>query len=240
VFRAAVKGKVLQFDTAGAVGGNEVFRDRQTGSRWQQSTATAISGPLQGAHLDLYPFQLTTWSEWRRRHPRTEVLKPLPGYAARLARMNEVLNQGIVSAGGRAPKGAFGTDTRLGPRDTIVGIEAGGVTKAYAVAALRRARVVNDRLGSVPVLVVHQAASDTTTAFEARTRGRTLRFEAANKEASRLRDLDTHSVWNAYGECLSGPLRGAHLAALILEPEFWFAWSEFHPGTLLYKEDQRP
>jgi hypothetical protein len=27
---------------------------------------------------------------------------------------------------------------------------------------------------------------------------------------------------------------GTHLKPLILEPEFWFAWSEFHPQTQLY------
>ena len=27
---------------------------------------------------------------------------------------------------------------------------------------------------------------------------------------------------------------GAHLKRIILEPEFWFAWSEFHPKTELY------
>jgi hypothetical protein len=52
-----------------------------------------------------------------------------------------------------------------------------------------------------------------------------------------LHDLQTHSLWNAYGDCLSGRLRGTHLAPLIVEPEFWFAWSEFHPATLLFKED---
>ncbi len=237
MFRAAAKGKLLQFDAAGALGGNEVFRDRETGSRWQQSTATAISGPLKGVQLQLYPFQLTTWGEWRKQHPRTAVLQPLPGYAARLGRMNQILNQGIVRAGGAAPKGAFGHDGRLAPRDTIVGLEAGGVAKAYAVAALNRARVVNDTMGDVPVLVVHQPASDTTTAFVARAAGQRLRFEAADAGATRLRDLATHSLWNAYGVCLSGRLRGTHLQPLILEPEFWFAWSEFHPATLLFKEE---
>ncbi|TAN23006.1 MAG: DUF3179 domain-containing protein [Acidobacteria bacterium] len=237
MFRAAVKGRVLQFDTAGADGGNEVFRDRQTGSRWLQSTASAISGPLKGTHLELYPFQLTKWSEWRRKHPQTQVLQPLPGYAARLGRMNQILDQGIVNAGGGAPKGAFGHDDRLPPRATIVGLEAGGVVKAYAVAALNKTPVVNDQLGSVPVLLVHQPASDTTTAFIAEARGRHLHFQAANPGASRLRDRETHSLWNAYGVCLSGRLRGARLRSLILEPEFWFAWSEFHPGTKLYKED---
>lgn len=228
-------GKVLQFDTAGAKGGNEVFRDRETGSRWLQSTATAISGPLRGHHLQLYPFLLATWASWRKLHPHTLVLQPLPGYAARLARMNALLARGIVNAGGPAPEGAFGHDLRLPPRATIVGLETGGVTKAYAIAALNRVPVVNDLLGKVPVLVVHQPASDTTTAFIAEAHGRRLRFAAVSASASRLRDRQTHSLWNAYGVCLSGRLRGLHLRPLILEPEFWFAWSEFHPRTLLYK-----
>jgi hypothetical protein len=66
-------------DNAGIVGGNEVFQDHETGSRWQQSSLRAISGPLKGEHLELYPFLLTDWEEWRRLHPDTLVLKPLPG-----------------------------------------------------------------------------------------------------------------------------------------------------------------
>lgn len=61
VLRATVGGKALVFDMAGLIGGNEVFRDRQTGSRWQQSTHEAISGPLKGTRLAIYPFLLTTW-----------------------------------------------------------------------------------------------------------------------------------------------------------------------------------
>ena len=81
MFRAEAKGKPLVFDNAGVVAGNEVFKDRQTASRWQQSSLEAISGPLQGEHLKLYPFLLTSWEEWRRLHPGTLVLKPLPGLA---------------------------------------------------------------------------------------------------------------------------------------------------------------
>ena len=34
-----------------------------------------------------------------------------------------------------------------------------------------------------------------------------------------------------YGVCVEGPMKGTRLKPLILEPEFWFAWSEFHPQT---------
>ena len=75
-------------DNAGVVAGNEVFKDRETSSRWQQSSLEAISGPRQGTPLQLYPFLLTNWQKWGRLHPDTLVLKPLPGYADRIAEKN--------------------------------------------------------------------------------------------------------------------------------------------------------
>ena len=36
------------------------------------------------------------------------------------------------------------------------------------------------------------------------------------------------------GLCLSGPPKGTQLKPLILIPEFWFAWSQFRPGTRLF------
>lgn len=234
MFRAEAKGRPLTFATAGVRGGNEIFRDRQTGSLWQQSTAVAYAGPLKGTRLKLYPFLLTSWGAWRQLHPSTLVLKPLPGYAARLGMLNTFLRQGVLGTAGRAPAGAFGHDTRLRPRAAVVGLETGGAVKAYPIAALHRVRVVNDTVGSTPVLIVHQPASDTTTAFIAVAGGRRLRFRADDANADRISDLGTHSIWNAYGLCTAGPMKGTRLRRLMLEPEFWFAWSEFHPKTQVY------
>jgi hypothetical protein len=233
VFRAEAKGKPLHFDYDSMVGANEVFKDRETGSRWQQATTKAISGPLQGTQLALYPFLRTTWGEWSRQHPNTLVLKPLPGYAERMAGLHKLIAQARFGAGG-APKGALRQDDRLRPRETVAGLEIGGEAKAYPLSALREARLVNDEVGGTPVLIVHQPASDTTTAFEARLKGRTLQFRAADEEASKLVDLESKSSWNAYGLCIAGPLKGSQLKPLILVPEFWFAWSEFQPKTKVY------
>jgi hypothetical protein len=234
VLRAEAKGQALHFDYDSLIGGSEVFKDRETGSRWQQALATAISGPLQGTHLALYPFLLTTWGEWKKQHPKTLVLKPEPGYAERMAAMNRVINRG-VSGVGPAPAGAFSHDHRLRPRETVFGLEAGEEAKAFPLSVLRKVLVVNDRVGGTPVVIVHQPASDTTTAFDAQLNGRALIFGPANQEANELFDLETHSSWNAYGLCLSGRLKGSQLKSLVLEPEFWFAWSEFHPKTNLYR-----
>jgi hypothetical protein len=233
VFRAEAKGQPLVLDNAGVVGGNEVFKDRGTGSRWQQSSLEAISGPLQGTHLELYPFLLTSWQEWHRLHPDTLVLKPLPGYADRIADKNKMIREGLTGEG-TAPTDVTYHDDRLKPKTMILGIDVDRVSKAFPLESLRRVRVVNDRVGGKPVLIVHQPSSDTTTAFVARSGGKTLSFDAANADASAIVDRETGSHWNAYGQCVSGPLKGSTLESLVLEPEYWFAWSEFHRDTAIY------
>jgi len=225
-------------ENAGVVGGNEVFKDAETGSRWQQSSLEAISGPLKGEHLQLYPFLLTSWEEWLRLHPDTLVLKPLPGYAERIAAKNAQLRAGYPIEKS-APSDVVRRDDRLKAYTKIIGLTNGGASRAYPLAALDRVRVVNEELGGKPILVVHQPKSDTTTAFIARANGMRLTFEEANPLATALIDRETRSRWDAYGTCTSGTLKGTQLDMLIMEPEYWFAWSEFHPATTIFEPPSR-
>jgi hypothetical protein len=239
VFRAKFKGQTLHFDYDSMVNANEVHIDRETGTRWQQSTGEAISGPLKGSFLDLYPFVRTTWKEWRRRYPNTLVLKPMPGYDEKMPDYSKRMKTVGMSGQGDAPKSASGYGNRLRPKEIVAGLRIGTESQAYPFSQLRIARVVNDTLSGVPVLVVHQPSSNTTTAFEARAKGKVLKFEAADQDASTLTDLETRSTWNAYGLCLAGKLKGTQLKALVLIPEFWFAWSEFHPQTKVFTATAR-
>jgi hypothetical protein len=234
VFRAELDGRRLHFEYDSMVNANEVHRDVETGSRWQQSTGEAISGPLKGRTLTLYPFILTTWKVWRTRYPSTTILQPLPGYAERIPILRPRMKQNRTSGEGAAPDGSFSKDDRLRPREMIAGLAVGTETMAFPISELRATRVVNERLGGVPVVVVHQPSSDTTTAFEARVKGKELRFKLGDADASTLIDLDTNSTWDPYGLCLKGPLKGTQLKPLILVPEFWFAWSQFRPATRLF------
>jgi hypothetical protein len=221
-------------ENAGVVGGNEVFKDVETGSRWQQSSLEAISGPLKGEHLDLYPFLLTSWEEWLRLHPETLVLKPLPGYAERIAAKNAQLRVGYPLQKS-APDDVISRDDRLRPYVKIIGLTVAGASRAFPLDALDRVRVVNEELGGQPIVVVHQPKSDTTTAFVARANGKRLTFGEADATATVVIDRETQSRWDAYGLCTSGPLKGTQLESLIMEPEYWFAWSEFHPKTTIFE-----
>jgi len=234
VFRAAVKGRTLHFQYDRMVGANEVQKDLETGSSWQQATGEAIDGPLKGTRLKLYPVIRTTWAEWRRQYPHTTVLKPLPGYAERMPNRSRRIKEVTRVRPEGTPDGALTLDKRLPARETVAGLEVGRETVAYPFSELRSARVVNDRLAGVPIVIVHQPPSDTTTAFEARAKGKSLTFQAASDDATFVIDLETRSTWNAYGLCLGGPLKGTQLKQVILVPQFWFAWSQFHQGTRVF------
>jgi hypothetical protein len=233
-FHADVNGRTLHFQYDRMVGANEVQKDQETGTSWQQATGEAIDGPLEGTRLKLYPAVRTTWAEWRKRYPYTMVLKPLPGYAERMPDRSRRI-KAITRVGPEgAPNGALNVDNRLPARETVAGLEVGREAVAYPFSALRIARVVNDRVGGLPIVIVHQPSSDTTTAFDARAKGKVLEFKAANDDASSMIDLGTRSTWNAYGRCLEGPLKGTQLKQVILVPQFWFAWSQFRPGTRVF------
>jgi Protein of unknown function (DUF3179) len=169
VFRAEVKGRTLHFQYDRMVGANEVQKDLETGTRWQQATGEAIDGPLKGTRLTLYPVVRTTWAEWRKRYPHTMVLKPLPGYAERMPNRSTCIKAVTRLGPEGAPNGALALDKRLPARETVAGLEVGGETVAYPFSELRIARVVNDRIGGLPIVIVHQSSSNSTRAAKARS-----------------------------------------------------------------------
>lgn len=234
VYRRKVGRLVLHFDYDSMVNANEVQKDRETGSRWQQALGEAIDGPLKGKRLTPYPFTRTNWGEWRRQHPGTLVMQPQPGYAELMPLMDRLSKGAYVGEGEAPAKSAFRGDYRVRPRELVAGLQIGKAQKAYPFSVLRSVHVVNDRLGGKPVLIVHQPLSDTTTGFLARVRGRDLAFDAIDDDATGLVDRETHSRWTAYGQSTAGPMKGTKLERFTLVPQFWFAWSQFHPDTELF------
>lgn len=130
--------------------------------------------------------------------------------------------------------------------ERLATVSLGGEDRAYPFRLLRELRVVQDRAGGKDIVLffsegtasaVDQGALGTSRdvgsvgVFRPEADGRALRFAW---EAGRIRDRETHSVWDISGLAVEGPLKGRRLTALPHGTPFAFAWLAFKPGTILF------
>lgn len=135
VFSRLVNGQVLSFGVSGLLYNNDVLLyDRQTNSLWSQLMAQAISGPLKGHRLNSLVVTHSTWSDWQKMHPATQVLSadtasPRPydrnPYAGYDTSSEIMFPMQFRSAG-------------FHPKERVLGIVKGSQAKAYPFVELAK------------------------------------------------------------------------------------------------------
>lgn len=164
-FESRIGGRALDFGVSGLLYNSDVLLyDRQTESLWSQILAKAISGPFQGTALQAVPLTHTTWVDWQRRHPDTQVLSLETGYVRNYGRDPYVgylrSEQLMFTVGARS--------RRYHPKESVIGIELQGRAKAYPFIELAKAASpLHDRIGDTPVFVHFDLAQRTGAVFGA-------------------------------------------------------------------------
>lgn len=130
------------------------------------------------------------------------------------------------------------------PGDTLViGVELGGLARAYPVRFLDKREMVLDDLGE-PILVTWCPRCGTAMVHSRRLDDGTLVFGhqgALWQGAMTWWDHDTGSIWSQpFGRCIAGPRRGAELRLLPSTMTSWDAWRSTHPHTDALAAPRRP
>jgi hypothetical protein len=233
VFSPVVDGSADTFRLVGMDHWNAMFEDSRTGSWWRQATGEAVTGPLAGKSLAEIPSQQMTWAAWSARHPGSEVLQPDPRFESQYARQ-----KGFVE--GTNESALTGRDSRSWQRKSwVVGVLAGNTAEKAARAfdwnELVRERVINDRVGDQPVVLLLGADGVSFHVFDARPGGpggNGPRLELQRTaDPSRFQDRATGATWDESGLALDGPQAGTRLTAVPAYQEFWHSWQDFHPAT---------
>ena len=226
MYARTVNGKALTFGVSGKLVRNSLLMyDHETQSLWSHLTGSAIEGPLTGSKLTVVAATETRWSVWKAKYPTTRVLPhDYAGQRDVYARYYAGGDAGIL--------GRKRDDSRLAPKDVVIGVRIMDVPKAYSLDALIKAKVVNDTIEQVPLVVL--ATSDrSASVFERTLNDQTLTFGTAG---SAIQDRETGSTWDPVtGAATAGPLAGQHLTPVPATTSFWFGWFDFFPGTALYK-----
>ena len=226
-----VDGRELTFGASGKLIMNAVvLYDHQTDSLWSQFLAQAVDGPLAGTTLELLPAALTTWESWYAEHPDTLLLDRRGDFFAgggdRYA--------GYFRDGSAGILGETNKDRRLPTKEKVVGLDTGATPRAYAFRDLAKQPVVNDTYDGEPIVVTFDPIAESAAVFHRDVDGQGLTF--SSEDVGKMRADQTGSIWSLVsGEAIEGPLAGKQLEQAKSFVAFWFAWSDFYPGTDLFR-----
>jgi hypothetical protein len=233
VYSRQIDGQTYTFGVSGKLLRNiMVMYDRETESLWSQLLGRAVKGPLDGTQLTYLPSWLTTWEDWKSRHPDTLALvKGYKGSRDPYQDYYENSQAGVL--------GEWRQDDRLAVKQFVVGVTQGDEAVAYPWITLNDEPVVNDVMGNVPILVVFYAETGASAVFDRRVGGQVLTFSLAEPDAPSeeifLIDAETGSRWlGLTGRAIDGPLVGETLAHVKSTSSFWFGWKDNYPGTRVY------
>lgn len=251
VFDRRVNGEVLTFGVSGMLRNSDMIMfDRETESWWQQFIGQGIVGEHNDVLLDVIPSQVVGFGQFAEQYPDGLVMNLNTGVGR-----NYGSNPYVGLDDGRS--GVTGLfrgeiDPRLPGRSRVLAVEINGVLIAYPFATLQEDFAINDTIGETEVVAFWQpgvaSALDTGAIDDGRDIGTAALYERTledgtlltfswDAENAVLTDDETGSIWNLWGEAISGELEGTQLRLLVAAPHYWFAWAAFHPDTMVYGVD---
>ena len=208
---------------------NKLMYDEATQSLWNTLWGQPVIGPLADQDITLKRRSVvtTTWGEWRKRHPNTQVLSLDTGHERDYSE-------------GAAYREYFATDDlmfnvpeldkRLKNKAEVLALIAPeDETKQLAISAkfLAKNAVYHDQIGGHPFVVLTDR-SGANRAYS--TSG--LQFQSWN-----ARDVAVDKEgqdWNVYEDRLESS-SGETLPRLAAHRAFWFRWYAAYPETRLIK-----
>jgi len=159
VFERTIDGEEVEFGTSGKLfNSNLVMYDRKTDTYWSQIGGRAILGPLTGMELKLFPADVTTWGEWMKVHPDSEVLSRETGSR----RQYGSDPYGNYYESKRLIFPVDDSDDSLHPKAVIFGIKINDSYKAYSEFDVKAAKVIEDTVNGINVKVERDEAGIVT------------------------------------------------------------------------------
>ncbi|MHC4218543.1 MAG: DUF3179 domain-containing protein [Planctomycetota bacterium] len=147
-----LEGGTYTFGVSGLLlNSNVLLHDRTDDALWSQLGFTAISGPHAGRSLTHLPWDLTTLTGWRRRHPDSTVMTFNTGYD----RDYDQSPYGDYLASDRLIFPVSHKDMRLRAKTPVVGIKLGDYARAYPADAIRDAAdgIVRDTMDGETIVL---------------------------------------------------------------------------------------
>ena len=176
-----------------------------------------MQGNMKGASLKMLPASMTTWGEWKQRHPNTTLLA-LPRTAKRFRE----------SVWEKPSKFLYGITPHVGTTPVSVGMPL--LQKKKLVQSEAKGKLATQ--GKF-LLFTFLDTGKRAQSFSRAIDGKPLDFRLGPQKGTML-DTQTQSTWNlATGACTKGKLRGRQLKVLPGTVSYKRAWEKFFPDGVM-------
>lgn len=208
------------------------MRDDETSSEWLHFTGECIAGAEKGRSLEMLSTTMMSWRAFREtfaggttiplaRQWWRRLIGRVVGGRRSFTFLPKTFRDTMTDLDDRLPKGELGLGVFIGKRSLVRGTTISGAS-FYTLKAARRAKLIADVVGSVPIAVVYDETIDSPVALVTELDGE--RVVLGRDEAGRLRDESTGSTFDALGRCIGGRLLGKRLE---LAPSVFTRWYGF-------------
>jgi hypothetical protein len=162
---------------------------------------------------------------WRQEQPNGKVLQPNSLYAAEYDpkdwEKHVEKTRTVVDT----------TKSGIGPHQLMLGITLAGGSKAYPIEAILAAKLIQDHVGKVPILLLVGPDGASIRTFQGDT---DLTF-ATGPSAGTMTDAETGTTWNFQGCAVEGKLSGRCLKEIDAHKDYWFDWMNHHPDSAVFR-----
>lgn len=250
-FERVVNGQELHFGVSGFLRNSDLIMwDHETESWWQQATGEGIVGELTGTQLDFVTTSMVSYGDFKSAFPDGLVFLPVENSSGLASQDYNYNPYGGYDSSSTPFLFRGEIDDRLPATERVVGYEGDDMLVAYPFAALSEEVVINDLVDDTPIVIFWQpgavSALDSSRISDAREVGSATVFESTLEDGTVLtfvadgttiRDEQTGSTWNIFGEAIEGELAGTELRQERSVTHFWFAWSAFFPDTTVWSAE---
>jgi len=195
--------------------------DQQTHSLWNQFTGQPVVGSLTGSNIQLKvrPVIITSWKQWRQRHPESKVLSLDTGFDRHYTPGNAY---GGYFSSPDLMFPALVANKRYNPKDYVFALRTGTEEKAWPLSLFKGGAVVNDKVDDRGVVLIGEAETRTVRAY-----GSQGQIFKAGPTSTQVRDEAGH-LWAIEEDALMDG-KGKQLERLPGHVAYWFAWQGFKP-----------
>ena len=216
VFEPTVNGKKEKFRLVGMDHFNAMLEDATTKSWWRQVSGEAITGELKGQQLpEVYSTQ-TSLADWLQLNPNTLIMQADSNFI-------KSYDSTFKFESGASKSKLTGTDSLSWKvKSWVIGVKAGKETKAYDWNRLKKEKLIQDKIGATPVLIVLSKNDKSFFAFQ-----RPNDNSAFSLSGDTL--LSDNHKYRIDGKGIDTSFS---LKPLPASQEFWHSWRTFNPGTI--------